>query len=116
MNRRYSLKKQYIIVRLLRDKKTVGSKNYTIYYKYTGEGLKIAISVSKKLGNAVQRNYQKRVCREIISQRARELMGYSIVFVAKPTSVDLLFNEKEAEINYLLNKISYDFLKSCKSF
>lgn len=107
MNRRYSLKKQYIIVRLLRDKKTVGSKNYTIYYKYTGEGLKIAISVSKKLGNAVQRNYQKRVCREIISQRARELMGYSIVFVAKPTSVDLLFNEKEAEINYLLNKIIY---------
>ena len=97
MNRKYSLKKQYIIARLLRDKKTVGSKNYVIYYKYTGDELKIA----------VQRNYEKRVCREIISQRARLLQGYSMVFVAKPTSVDLLFNEKEAEINYLLNKIIY---------
>lgn len=107
MNRKYSLKKQHIILKLLQKKKTVGTKNYVIYYKETQKEFNIAISVSKKVGNAVERNYQKRVSREIIAQRAKELYGYSLVFVVKPTAVELEFNEKEAQINYLLNKIIY---------
>lgn len=105
MKKRYSLKKQHIILKLLQNKKTVGNKNYVIYYKETKDDLKIAISVSKKVGNAVERNYQKRVSRDIISKNIESLYGFSIVFVVKPTAVELDFKEKEKQINYLINKI-----------
>jgi len=105
VNRKYSLKKQHIILNLLAKKDTVGNRNYVIYYNRTSDEAKIAISVSKKIGNAVNRNYQKRICREIVSQRLGELYGYSMLLVVKPSSNDLLFHEKEAQINFLLNKI-----------
>ena len=59
MNRRYSLKIQHIIVRLLKKKKTIGTSNYILYFKETTDELKIAISVSKKIGNAVLRKIQQ---------------------------------------------------------
>lgn len=105
MNKKYTLKKQHIILNLLSKKETVGTRNYVIYFKETNTDAKVAISVSKKVGNAVERNYQKRVCREIVSQRVKELKGHSLLLVVKPCAVNLLFNEKEEQINYLINKI-----------
>jgi ribonuclease P protein component len=67
MNRKYSLKKNHDIKELLQKKQSVGNKYYVIYYDYIERKTPlIALSVSRKVGNAVERNYEKRVVREII--------------------------------------------------
>ena len=105
MNKKFILKKQHNITKLLAKKQTVGNKNYVIYYNNYNDDVKIAISASKKVGNSVERNYEKRVCREIISQRIKEMSSLNMLVVIKPTATELLFNEKEAQLNQLINKI-----------
>lgn len=105
MNKKYVLKKQHNILTLLSKKQTVGTKSYIIYYKTNSNDTKIAISASKKVGNAVVRNYEKRVCREIVSQMVSKVSDIHMLIVIKPEAVNLLFNEKEAQLYYLINKI-----------
>jgi ribonuclease P protein component len=105
MNKRYVLKKQHNILKLLTKKQTVGTKSYVVYFKNECENIKIAISASKKVGNSVERNYEKRVCREIVSQRIKDLENIHMLIVIKNEATKLQFNEKEAQINYLINKI-----------
>ena len=61
MNKKYILKKSYDIEKLLKDKKSVGSKYYVIYYKFSESEIpQIAVSVSKRVGNAVTRVHYMR--------------------------------------------------------
>ena len=65
MNRKYSLKKNYDIEVLINKKQSVGDANYAIYYDASNLlEPKIAISVSKKLGDAVTRNKEKRIIKK----------------------------------------------------
>ena len=105
MNKKYSLKKNKDIEKLVHMKKSVGNKFYSMYYNENKIKTRIAISVSKKMGNAVQRNYQKRVVREIIRPLIHTIGNYDILIVIKTTAKGLSFNEKHDHINYLLNKI-----------
>lgn len=106
MNKKYSLKEQHNIIKLLQKKETVGSKYYVAHYvKKDQADLKIAVSVSKKIGNAVERNYEKRVVREIIRKRTEMIQNYDILFVIKTSSTELTFEEKEKQIEYILNKM-----------
>jgi len=105
MNRKYSLKQNKEIEQLVRYKISVGNKYYAIYYhKHDGEP-QIAFSVSKKNGNAVERNYQKRVIKEIVRSNIDSLKGLKILIIVKPSSKDLSFGEKKENIEYLINKI-----------
>ena len=71
MNRKYSLKQNEEIAKLVHfskiQRKSVGNKYYTVYFLNTEEEMpKVAISISKRFGMAVDRNYEKRVTREIL--------------------------------------------------
>ena len=106
MNKSNILKKSYEIERLLKNKKSVGSKYYVIYYNENkSDEVHIAISASKKLGDAVDRNYEKRVIRELFRKQIDKLKGLDMIFVIKKNSLDLSFEEKEKQIKYLLKKI-----------
>ncbi len=105
MNRRYSLKKNKDIEKLVHMKKSVGNKFYSIYYSNNNSEPRIAISASKKLGNAVARNYEKRVIREIVRPMISSITGYDILIVIKSTATSLSFIEKKGHVEYLLNKI-----------
>ena len=105
MNRKYSLRKNKDIEQLVRYRVSVGNKYYAIYYfRHCGEA-QIAFSVSKKNGNAVIRNYQKRIVKEIIRSHIDDLNGYKLLIVVKPTSKDLSFIEKKENLEYLIKKI-----------
>ena len=107
MNKTYILKKSYEIENLLKNKKSVGSKFYVIYYKESNtQEVHIAVSASKKLGDAVVRNYEKRVVKEILRSNIERLKGLDILFVIKKNSLELEFNEKEKQIKYLVKKIT----------
>jgi len=96
MNRKYSLKKNHDIKELLQKKQSVGNKYYVIYYDYIeGKTPLIALSVSRKVGNAVERNYEKRVVREIIRPLLETIENYKM----------LSYVEKEENINYLIKKM-----------
>ncbi|MBP6885514.1 MAG: ribonuclease P protein component, partial [Bacilli bacterium] len=65
----------------------------------------IALSVSRKVGNAVERNYEKRVVREIIRPLLETIENYKMLIVIKDKSKELSYIEKEENINYLIKKM-----------
>ena len=105
MNRKYSLKQNHEIEKLVKMRVSVGNKFFAIYYRKTDQPTQIAISVSKKNGNAVQRNYQKRVVREIIRSLFGMIEGYRMLVVVKKASCELTFKEKKENISRLFFRI-----------
>jgi len=106
MNKQYRLKKSFLIEQLLKRKQSVGSSFYVIYYNLSSEKIsKVAFSVSKKLGNAVFRNKEKRILREIVRKNLDKIYNYELLIVEKRNAINLTFIEKEREIIRLLSKI-----------
>ena len=64
MKKEYRIKKSTDIELVLKHKNSVGNKNYIIYIMKNSEAkhFRLAMSVSKKLGDAVTRNRQKNSC------------------------------------------------------
>lgn len=75
---------------MLRKKgKKVGSQNYIIIFvRNSYPQSRLAISVSKKLGNAVSRNYEKRICREIFREIKNSLPSYFDLLIIVKRAVD----------------------------
>ncbi len=84
---------------LLTNKKKFFTKKYIFYYFKTKNNIsKIAVSVSKKLGNAVVRNKEKRWVREVYRKNSHDIKkkGFFILFVVKKKGG--LFCDAEKEI------------------
>ncbi len=107
MNRKYSLKKNEDIAKLVHLKQSVGNKYYAIYFQITENELpQIALSISKKFGNAVNRNYEKRVTREIIRSKINNICFLKMLIVIKKEVINLKFEEKQEQLSYLLRKLN----------
>lgn len=104
MNKRMSLKKNNDIKKLISKKQSVGNRFYAIYYNKTGV-TKVAISISKKICKAHDRNYNKRVIREILRNNLSLFEEFEILLVIKEKSIELSYDEKEKEIKKILLKI-----------
>jgi ribonuclease P protein component len=114
MNRRYSLKKNEEIKKVLDYQRKKISGAITVYTKPQDKpGLfKLAISVPKKYGNAVQRNKIKRQLREIL--RLFQLQpGIDYFVLVKPTAKDYTFQELEKHIHECLKQ--HDQIKGEKN-
>lgn len=78
------LKKSHDIASIVKQRKRITSSYYILYYQTNNTDIcKIAISVSKKYGNAVERNYAKRVVREIVRCKLEQINKFYIVIVIK---------------------------------
>lgn len=99
MNRKYSLKKNEDIKRVLDYQRKKISGAVTVYTKpQENPGLfQLAISVPKKLGNAVQRNKVKRRIREIARLFQLEA-GIDYFILVKPQAKDYTYQELEKHI------------------
>lgn len=105
MNHKYTLKKNHEIKKLVdKPNKSVGSKYYTVYYQ-DSKSTKVAIAVSKKIGTAVFRNYQKRITREILRRNLLLLKDKKMLVVVKINSVALSYDDKSKELFRLLKQI-----------
>jgi ribonuclease P protein component len=106
MNHKYSLKKNHDIEKLVKMRRSVGNKYYAIYYAQTKNPIpQFAISPSRQFKTAVERNYEKRVMREILRNKLLEFSYVRLLIVIKTTSSELTFIEKTAQMELLFKKI-----------
>ncbi|MBD5092339.1 MAG: ribonuclease P protein component [Clostridiales bacterium] len=90
MQKQYRLKKRAAFAYVYRKGDRAFAKDLLLLSARSREGLKIGLSVSKKVGNAVTRNRVKRLLREAISQIADRIdSSYMYVVVAYPSIVGL---------------------------
>lgn len=85
---------------------SVGNKYFVIYKMENVETphFRFALSIGRKYGIAVLRNKMKRRVREIIKKNINLIKNMDYVFVIKPASIELSFEEIEKNIIYLLKK------------
>jgi len=94
-------------IALVYQKRQVLSTKYFALYKYDNAySFRIAISISKKYGNAVQRNLMKRRIRSIFYELLLYLINVDCVLVVKPEAKYLEFQTIKKEVVYLINKHS----------
>jgi len=102
-----SLTKNHEFKRLYNKGKSVASKFVVIYCIRNGKDEnKLGITVSTKLGGAVQRNRVRRRLKEIYRLNEHTLLkGYNIVLVARLRCRFARWNELEASVMSLFKKL-----------
>ena len=104
MNRAYSLKRHKEFRYTYRAGRSVNSPLFTLVFaKSRSETIRIGFSVSKRVGNAVQRNRAKRRMRACITPMLDTLKGgLNVIVIAKPEVLDAPFSELQAQMKALL--------------
>ena len=106
LKREYRLRKKYMFNYCYKVGKVAYSKSSLFYYTPSNNKfVKIGISVSKKVGGAVQRNRARRVIREAITPFLHTInQKYNIIIVAKENILDFSLNELQKDFEYMWNK------------
>lgn len=119
MKRVYSLKKNRDFQFTYRVGKSVGCRLFTLIYVrdrrkprkpkngalQTEAHVRVGFSVSKKVGNSVQRNRVKRRLREALSPYLQEICpGHNLIFIARPSVLDEPFLSLKHTVLQMLKK------------
>lgn len=106
MKKQYRVKKSYEIENIIKNKQSVGNKYFNLYKKENCEttNFRYAISVGKKIGNAVRRNRVKRQVRSIIDNICIIDLKIDVFVVCKSTINDIDFLEMKKQLIYLFKK------------
>ncbi len=105
MKKEYRIKKSKDIETILRKKRSSGNKYYIIYVTENHETkhFRLAMSVSKKLGNAVVRNRIKRQIKHVILDFKLNIKNYNVFIIARKDCIDLAYKDRKVQIKKLLN-------------
>ena len=106
MNRDYSLKRHKEFRYTYRvGRSQSGSLITVVYARSRSETVRIGFSVSKRVGNAVQRNRAKRRMRAALTPLLPRIPGgYNVIFVAKPDVLSAEFTALSAQMETLLRR------------
>lgn len=105
MKKQYRVKKSKEIEQILKNKKYSSSPYFTIYKKEQSETnhFRYAMSVSKKIGNAVVRNRLKRQIRAIM--RDYDIISNVDIFIiARNKILSIDYHQMKSDIERLLKK------------
>ncbi len=106
MTQTISMKYNRDFKRLYSRGKSIAAGYLVLYYQKNKLGKNIlGITVTKKLGKAVQRNRVRRLIRECYRLRENEMnIGYNLVLVARNRAVGADFEKIGRDLSYLLKK------------
>ncbi len=104
MKKQYSLKSKIQFNKVLNKGQKISSQYFLISYRNSNE-FKLGISVPKKLGNAVFRNYNKRVIKNIIPDLNLYNINKDIVLVVRNKFIGLSIDQKTQILKEQLSKI-----------
>lgn len=105
MKKQYRVKKSKEIEEILKKHCYFSTPYFTIYIniKHETNHFRYAMSVGKKIGNAVERNCIKRKVRAII-RNFNVIDGVDIFIIVREKILNLNFQEMTKELKYLFNK------------
>ena len=99
MQKQYRLKRRAAFAYVYRKGEKSSARDLLLLSARSREGLKIGLSVSKKVGNAVVRNRVKRLLREAINPLTDRIDGgYMYVIVTRPTVAGLPLSRVSEEV------------------
>lgn len=91
---------------ILQHKRYVANGSFVIYFKKKKKDQsRIGISVSKKLGFAVERNKAKRQCRMMLQELFKEEFSYDAILMIRQSYLTKPYEENEKLLEKLLNKV-----------
>ena len=105
MKKENRIKKNEEIAKIVLSKQKVKSDYFFIYYKKSNYLTRVAISVSKKIGNSVQRNHAKRIIREVVRPNLKIFSPVDLVVVVKKDLKNVDFEKITNEMFRCLNLI-----------
>ncbi|QVK17890.1 ribonuclease P protein component [Mycoplasmatota bacterium] len=106
MKKKYIIKKNYYIHKIILDKRSVANKYFIVYKKQNNmEHFRFVVSIGKKIGNAVVRNKIKRQIKDIIYQKKSEIIeNYDILIIVRPSVNNLKYLEIQKQLLNVFSK------------
>lgn len=106
MKKEYHIKKSTEIEEIIKKRQTVGNKYFIIYKNENSETshFRFAVSVGKKIGNAVVRNYEKRKIRNVFQELKDSIITIDLFVVEKPDALTLSYAEMKHKLEVLLHR------------
>lgn len=102
----FRLTEKYHINKVKRNGKTYRGRYVLVVYLSKQDEKKITVIVSKKFDKrAVQRNYIKRIIREVIRQGVDKYKNGNYLFIPKKQIVNASYEEICSDINSVVSKI-----------
>lgn len=92
--------------RIIKERHSEANGTFVVYYsKAVYEYDRVGISVSKKLGNAVERNKIKRQLRSMIDESLDFKSGLDLIVIVRQKFVENVYEENKKQLNSLISKV-----------
>ena len=106
MNKEHRVRKNEEFQQIIRCKQSFANSSFVVYYKKNNEHLRVGISVSKKLGNAVVRNRIKRQVRMMVSSKFEKNKKCDYIIIVRNKYLNSSYEENMKQLEYIYNKIN----------
>lgn len=102
----------------LQAKRNVSKADEDCDNKIRPNEIRYGVTASKKVGNAVKRNFAKRRLRVLFNAHLPNLgkVGFDYVAVARPQTTEASWKDLENDFCFLLKKLSKSLIKSQNDF